>query len=253
MAKAPKTPPTFPTEVSLCEAFLSTVDDRVWTPYAETAGWDILMSRKEDGFQIGIQAKLKLNTDVINQAIEDYHGYWSYTRAGPDCRALLVPSSNGLANICGYLSLVIITVDRKSTYEAKRGGPFRSDPGLPHKAYGDQWPEWAPAKRHPLPAYVPDVAAGASAPLQLTDWKIKAIKIAILLEVNGSVRRSDFAHLRLDHRRWIAGGWVVLKDGVYVADAMPNFKKQHPKVYKQIEADIATWRPAATAEQAALL
>jgi hypothetical protein len=86
----PKQPP-FATEVALCSAFIACVDKRVWCPYPETAGWDILLVRRSDGFQIGIQAKLRLGLDVINQAIES-RGSWHSTAPGPDCRAVLVPS-----------------------------------------------------------------------------------------------------------------------------------------------------------------
>lgn len=60
----------FPTEAALCAAFIAAIDKRAWTPYAETAGWDILLVRKVDGFQIGVQAKLVFNLDVVNQAID---------------------------------------------------------------------------------------------------------------------------------------------------------------------------------------
>jgi hypothetical protein len=46
--------------------------------------------RNADGFQVGIQAKLKFNIDVINQALERY-GTWNVAGEGPDCRAVLVP------------------------------------------------------------------------------------------------------------------------------------------------------------------
>ena len=84
----------FPTEAALCAQFIELIDKRIWTPYAETQGWDILLVRRVDGFQIGIQAKLSLNIDVIAQAIES-SGHWSATAAGPDCRAVLVPEAAG--------------------------------------------------------------------------------------------------------------------------------------------------------------
>jgi hypothetical protein len=57
--------------------------------YPETEGWDILLVRVSDGFQIGIQAKLALNIGVINQCLE--HGQTT-------CEVLTaVPSSFRLA------------------------------------------------------------------------------------------------------------------------------------------------------------
>jgi hypothetical protein len=100
-------------------------------------------------------------------------------------------------------------------------------------------------ERHPLPCYIPDVIAGASSPVQLTQWKIKALKVIALLEIRGSVLRSDFKHLGLDPRRWTAkGGWLNTVAGGYVAGKhTPTFAKQHPTVYAQIKADFSKWAP----------
>jgi hypothetical protein len=251
-----KTPKPFAKEADLCAAFIEALPDS-WTAYPETAGWDILLVRKKDGFQIGIQAKLRLNTDVINQAIDEY-GYWSAADPGPDCRALLVPESKGFARICQYLALVVITPSQPISYGPKATrSRWRFDPSLPevgHYLAGD-WPEWAPATRCKLPAYVPDVIAGASAPTQLTDWKIKALKLAVLLEKNGAVQRTDFKHLQLDHRRWVEGRWLsITPNGGFIAGSnWPDFKRAHPRVYVEIEADFEKWKPNPTPNQKALL
>lgn len=233
----------FPTEVALCAAYLETVDKRVWTPYAETAGWDILLVRKIDGFQIGIQAKLKMGLNVVNQAIAGVTG-WNAGVIGPDCRAVLVPNSAGFSEICKHIGLEIISAYPRMTSTAK----WRFDPDLPDQpgAYcnGGKWSEWAPQRRHELPDYVPDVAAGARAPIQLTEWKIKALKLAIILERNGKVFRSDFKALNLDARRWIDGHWLtVSRDGLVPGAGFPDFKKMHPKVYDKIAADFDKWAP----------
>lgn len=230
----------FESEVALCSAFLGAIDKAKWTPYPETAGWDILLVRNADGFQIGIQAKLRLNIDVINQAIDE-RGHWDAAAAGPDCRALLVPTSSGFERICKYLALVVITVDCPNGF-TKQFRIYPQMPDAPPAYQSDEWPEWAPAKRHKLPEYVPDVPAGASAPVQLTDWKIKAMKLAVMLELRGRVLRADFAYLQLDHRRWIDGQWLTMRDGGFVAGpGMPDFRSQHPKVYEQIAADAPKW------------
>jgi hypothetical protein len=97
-----------------------------------------------------------------------------------------------------------------------------------------------------LPAYVPDVAAGASAPVQLTEWKIDALRLLVLLEKNGRVTRADFKHLAMDHRRWVAPfpGWLKPDGkGGYIAGGLPPFREQHVKVYAEIKADFAKWAP----------
>lgn len=239
----------FATEVDLCARFIEKLPDE-WIAYAETGGWDIVLVRKADGFQIGIEAKLKLNLQVINQAIED-HGYWHSVGQNPDCRAILVPAGEGgFGRIASYIGVTIIYVYPPDEFEhggmRSKRGPFFT-PNLPkigETLYRHEWHEWCPIQRVALPAYIPDVKAGASAPVQLTEWKIAAIKIAITLERRGYVTRSDFKEHRIDHRRWLTPtGWLRVKDGHYIKGSMPDFKKQHPRVYKEIEADADKWMP----------
>ena len=242
-------PKPFATEVELCKRFLSGIP-KEWTAFAETAGWDILLVRNSDGFQIGIQAKLRLNIEVVNQAIEDGRSY-SATRPGPDCRAILVPDcdAGSFSTICGYIGITIIRVYDPGRDHRSYGNGLKFYPYLPSEKQpydsGD-WFECCPVKRHTLPEYVPDVAAGASSPTQLTDWKIRAIKIAVTLEKRGFVTRHDFKAHNIDYRRWIAAdGWLKAVNGRYIAHRMPDFKRQHPVVYEQIAADAEKWMPAA--------
>lgn len=233
---------SFKSEADLCSAFIAAVrsqhrDD--WEVYAETADWDILLVRVKDGFQIGVQAKLAFNIAVINQCLENWY---LPKEIGPDCRGILVPLGKGseFQSICQYLGLTIISLFPASM--------TRFEPKLPtmrHATGNPRWHEWCPLERHPLPGYVPDVVAGASAPVQLTQWKIKALKIIALLEIRGFVLRSDFKHLGLDPRRWTARhGWLATSPDGYIAGKYtPNFAKQHPVVYARIKADLRKWAP----------
>ena len=240
-----KKPKPFATEADLCARFLSAIPEE-WTAYPEWGGWDILLVRKEDGFQVGIEAKLHLNAKVLTQALEEY-GSWHAGSPGPDCRAILVPESeHGYGVIAAYIG---ITVIRVYGVEKRYGRGNVFYPDLPNNLRGhggtsESWHEWLPLKRHKLPDYVPDVVAGAPAPLRLTDWKIKAIKIAITLETRGFVTRADFKHLSIDHRRWLPSGtgWLSIEDGRYVKGPhFPNLRAQHPVVYEQIVADVEKW------------
>lgn len=240
-----KRPPAFPTEAALCTRFIEAIDKRSWTPYAETCGWDILLVRKTDGFQIGVQAKLRCNVDVINQAIE--YGSLHVDQPGPDCRAILVPDSEarGFSRIADYIGFTII---RQRAVPCGYNYSYSPDlPSTDSRWRNDHWHEWAPLQRHDLPEYVPDVTAGAPAPIQLTAWKISAIKIAVTLERRGYVTRADFKAHGIDHRRWLAAGsgWLMNEGGRYVAGSrMPDFKGQHPKVYQQIAAEADKWMPS---------
>lgn len=218
-----------------------------WTAYPETWG-DILLVRS-DGVQIGIEAKLSLNANVISQIAEDA---WSGHQPGPDFRAVLVPfgKAGSLASVCRLIGLTVIQMHAP---EDQTYGMGRFRPALPELAkdywglHSDWWDN-APDARVPVPEYVPDVAAGSAAPVQLTSWKIKAIKIAVLVERRGYVTRADFKALRIDHRLWLAPGsrWLEHGDvrGHYVrGQRFPDFRAQHPVNYEQIAADYERWSP----------
>lgn len=231
--------PRFRTEAELCAAFISTVGTG-WTAYPETGGWDILLVRKEDGCQIGIEAKLRLNAKVMVQAAES--STWAWTD-GPDYRAALVPfgKTGDLGELAPYCRITILR------FSLARGfRPF--DPELPtiKEMYymNDRWFEMMPLRRCVLPEYVPDVVAGVPSPTRLTQWKIRALKIAVLLDRTGYVTRADFKRLQIDIRRWLGEGWLQPSPQGFIAvgELCSRFRLQHPQVWEQIAADPQKWR-----------
>lgn len=227
-----KREPKFKTEADLCAAFIAMAQKDGWVSYAETHSWDILLVGK-DGVQIGIQAKLKFNLQVLSQAVESPYGYWDH--AGPDFRAVLVPECGG-HSLCSALGMTMIFAS----------GPSFC-PSLPSSRYGapSDWHYLNPLRRHELPKYIPDVVAGSSAPIQLTKWKIGALRIAAILELRGFVTRKDFSINSIDHRRFIASdGWLIAgaEAGQFIVKPgnVLDYTKGHPIVYEQVKADIAT-------------
>ena len=227
-----KREPQFKTEADLCTAFNAWARKEGWTPYPETGGWDVLLVAA-DGTQIGVQAKLKFNIKVLAQCLpEHYQGI-----SGPDFRAVLVPELiSEHRQIAGALGLQCI-------YPTHSGRVQDFAPALNTGRHWDGgWHYWNPAKRHPLPAYVPDVPAGASGPVQLTEWKIKALRVCAVLEVRGYVTRADFKHYGMDHRRWTGpGGWLVAHEqpGAWKwKDGATGFGPAHPVVYPQILEEV---------------
>ena len=214
-------------EEDLCGAFIRCLPEG-WTAYPET-GFDILLSRDEDGFQIGVEAKLRLNAKVISQAME-YQSVAHIGEPAPDCRAVLVPESKtgALTEICAALGVTLIRMteniifaddgqpdwlypDKRKYIKARRRfgechtAPFKPElPSLKERySLREEWFERCPERRLVLPEYVPDVQAGSAAPVALTSWKIKAIKIAVTLEKRGYVKRADqtFAMLTSTDKR----------------------------------------------------
>ncbi len=247
----------FASEAELCSVFISQIPD-TWIAYSETGHFDIVLVRKIDGLQIGVEAKQRLTAEVILQAVEEHP---VYNQSGPDFRAALVPygcAPGPLVSLARILGITVITMKSKALYQAitTRYG-FRSkeskfDPALPvpgEYEWRGTWFDCCPMKRVDLPEYIPDVAAGSSAPVKLTEWKIKAIKIWILLERRGFVTRADFNVIRIDHRLWLQWGWIKPGDvrGKYVpGPARADLHKTHPRNYAEIEADFDKWSAGCT-------
>ncbi len=208
-----------------------------WTVYAETCGWDLLLVHA-DGFQVGIEAKLSLNAKVLEQALSGADNYWRAD--GPDYRAVLVPEGKcqlHLTKIAGALGIQILTVT-----PLERG--IIRGMGLPDESWCSRWANWLPAQRCKLPDYVPDVEGGHSAPVMLTEWKIRAIRLMIVLERRGYVTRADMKSLQISPTRWCDSwhGFLARTPAGYVrCNRTPDLKAQHPINWAQIEADIADW------------
>lgn len=220
------------------------IDGQPWTVYAETAGWDLLLQHQL-GYQLGIEAKLRLNAKVIDQALSGTSHYRSTT--GPDYRAVLVPFNkvqHHLRRICDAIGIGILAFD---------GKPHRLPDLLPDETQSwRQWPNWCPSERCRLPDYVPDVAGGAAAPVQLTPWKIKAIKLMIVLDRRGYVTRADMKALEISPTRWTdiwSGLLQRAGDRRFVAGPQtPDFRKEHPRNYPEVEADFDVWASRAGIE-----
>lgn len=236
----------FETEAALCAAFIEAATaNGEWIAYPETFG-DILLVRVSDGAQIGIEAKMVLNTKVILQAMPQSLR-WTYGMDGPDFRAVLVPEhvTFDLKPVCDLLGLTIIRC-RPGQMIGLRSTGARFHPDLPDDKEGDwkhDWHEWGPVNRVKLPDYIPDSTAGTPSPITLTTWKIKAIKMAILLEER-PVTRADFAALQLSPTRWMEPrtGWLTKVGAGWVwAEGHPDFRAQHPRNYDEIRADKAKW------------
>ncbi|MER8394045.1 hypothetical protein NKH10_19335 [Mesorhizobium sp. M1340] len=266
----------FESEAALCAAFIARLP-KDWTAYPETAGFDILLVRGADGAQIGVEAKMTLNPKVLLQAVEGIYSGRGSEGAAPDFRAALVPSGAAgaeLKAVASYLGVVVIVMASEAEREAeekafadKFGLSYRrahtSDkpwftPELPVIGYDwrRQWADHCPAERCKVPAYVPDVVAGASGPSQLSEWKIKAIKICIILERRGFVTIADFKKVGIDRKRWLDMDWLAHSQdrGRYTAGRFAlNLRLAHPVNYGQIEADFDKWKPADTEHRAELI
>lgn len=226
-------------EADLCDAFSRWAKPMGWTAYPETSGWDLLMVRS-DGTQLGIQAKRAFNATLLRQVIPTGSKY--IDKSGPEYRGILLPTwTKDVSDVCRFCGLVYFHPGRAKRHRSEGDGRFDAEfvPVLDP----DKWQVWPADTPVHLPEYVPDVRGGASAPLQLTAWKIAALKICALLEIRGHVCRGDFKTFGIDYRRWVPMEWLVF-DNVnhwYVRGPALAFDKQHPVNYVAVLEDIKKW------------
>ena len=263
--KAAEVKALFPDEASLCDLFIR--DMRAmggWTIYPETAGFDILLVRDATGHQLGIEAKLQLNAKVASQILPSDH--MGYSRdggvPGPDFRAVIVPclteSSEGIAEMLRILGVAVLSPDTR--YLGKMQFTLTRHYGQQDARAFDvsagklmewdlAWHDWNPPKRCELPSIVPDVPAGVPSPIQLTPWKIGALKVLADLELDGFVTAKSVRAHNVDARRFCASdGWLVsLGNGRWGRGNVPAFDQQHPDAYAQVLAEAKSKRQAVAA------
>ena len=221
----------FKAETALCRAFINWLPDQ-WTAYPETAGYDIMLVHDETGHQIGVEAKLRLNAEVIEQAVRDRR---DRSDTGPDFRAVLVPRDVNmrLKSLCRHLGVTVLRQD--STYCCDQMPKFGN------WNWSDDWFDECPTHRMPLPEYIPRVEAGASSPRTLSSWAIRSMKLLIILERRGYVTRADFRALTLSPSSWATSTGYLTRGpvrGRWVAsEYMPDLRGKHPETYAEIEAD----------------
>lgn len=239
-----KRTPLFASESLLCQSFAAACREQGWVPYPETSGWDLLLVKGE--VQIGIEAKLRPTLHLLAQAFEragldEAHGQ---TR-GPQYVGLLVPEHDfELAMLARGLGFGEIYPDVRQYYDERP--PFITwpdlDQGIRHwQPMHFEKPAW-------LPPVVPTVAAGVPLPIQLTEWKVRALRLLALLEVRGWVTIADLRHFGMAPSRWyhrwlepgeVKGRWVR-RPGVVLA------QDQHPEAFAAMvekarrEAEAAT-------------
>lgn len=216
------------TECELCDDFTAGARALGWTVYPETAGFDLLLSGP-GGVQIGVEAKLRPNLAVVAQLCR----HAAAARWGaPDYLCALIGRSTGdFGTVIGRLGFELVDggAVEKARYHDEWAAEWFRRHGRSYLASADAegfenpWaavrPEYVAdwrrfsdgSNRCALPDFVPNLRAGVPSPLQLTPWKMKAIRLCAVLRERGWVTTADFKALELDPTRWTRGArsWLV--------------------------------------------
>ncbi len=234
-------PKRFALESDMCAAFIAWAakEHPAVRCYAEWAGWDILLVYPE-GWQLGIQAKLRLNAEVILQAAPDCR--WGAPTTGPDFRGVLVPETNPLSGLAHRLGLVVfesrLPAYRETAPRFSPGLDIPSDAGRPTEW---DWLDWNPAKRHELPPTATDAVAGSPCPVTLTPWKLGALSVLAELAVRGTITTKRMRELGINPSRWTTCRWLEPTEtrGVWTrGERCPTFDKEHPTAYAHALSEV---------------
>lgn len=246
----------FRTEADLCAAYADEARAAGWVVYPETAGFDMLMVRPEGdahaGVQIGVEAKLTLNAKVAAQILDSVPFEEKWER-GPDYRVALVGSIGGAAGIATLLQRCGVVVvaphagaHEGSTYSYSHLWPTDNAARPSRWQLGGDarcaWFDWNPKQRCELPEFVPTVAAGVPAPLQLSRWKIGALRVVAHLQIHGSISPAEIKQYGCDPSRWCRGPvrWLdpAARGRFARGGTLPRFEDQHPDVYAIVLAEL---------------
>jgi hypothetical protein len=182
----------FGSERTLCDVLRDAARKAGWTFYPETGGWDALLVL-EDETQIGVQAKLRANVDVLAQAIVPAR------QVGPDVHVVLVPScSRAFRDVAETLGIGVLIGDVLRGEHARVAG----DP-----SYLERVISKAPRTTHLpgrcwLPPFVPDGPAGVPAPRAVSQWRVAAARLCAELRKGYEPTNEEIRKLGMSPSTW---------------------------------------------------
>lgn len=236
----------FPTESALCDEFAALARVFGYRVFPECSGWDLLLVDSSTGLQIGVQAKLKANPEVLLQAIRSTNGI----KRGPDVHAVLVADNFHSASWCSIARELRLLVIAGTDWVYWK--PMLRHYGDPRNARPVEFPiremieladRWEHSEREWTPDFeVHGMSGGASGPRQLTPWKIAAVKLCRTLRTRGYLTRGDFVRAHISIQRWVYAPkpWLRSerhgKQFRYVATGHPLPDELYPEVAAALAA-----------------
>lgn len=219
-------------ESALCDVLAERARVEGFRVVPECSGWDLILVAPETEEQIGVQAKLRPNLEVLGQAIVGPR------RRSPDVIAVLVP------NVVRHFDTVAAEL---------RIGVFT--PRSLRVGLGPLWMLGSGPRRDVsagrcwVPPVGIDVAipAGVPSPRTISPWKIAAARLCLRLRAGETLTRADFASAGVRVDNWIRAGQVVRVEGArgrYAiggpdAGGLPLPDESMPEVVEAVRRSLA--------------
>lgn len=143
--------------------FRDLADRERWEFYPENQAWDFLMQDKLTGTQIGFQAKLKINSNVVEQCLSLLS---KGTIQGPNFGAVLIPFSE--TQIKSFDKFKKRCLAKKLLIFTERDSLQLLSPNWEWARFRFKEPVW-------IPPFVPDLPAGVKSPRSVTPFKVGVV------------------------------------------------------------------------------
>jgi hypothetical protein len=195
-------------EADLCREFRTWAEQKGWIVHPEVSGWDMVMLRSgpatelalakyQPNDQVGIQAKLVGNLQVLYQATTPLK-----PAAAPAFRLVLVRRcSDEFLSIAYDLNLIVVVREHQAKVFGRKKAWTRFLNDF-RWFYPRQGANRRDSVQLTLPPIVTDLPAGGPAPRQLTPWRVKALRLCALLHKRGYLTAPDFKTAKVDMRIW---------------------------------------------------
>jgi hypothetical protein len=240
-------------EQALCYDFIEQAIAAGWRvlPEYPNSRFDMLLVAEEGcstagvlaGTQVGVQAKMKLNVEVLGQLFNaTRHTHYP----GPDYVVALVPgksrtdSEHTLEEALRKLGYGFFYMyDHFDGHEHPQWN--RKHSNLDHMLGFGKHTEFK--KRLKMPEVHFWTEPGIASPSSVSTWKIRAIKFCIELDRIGGMTYKDFSTHRMTISTWKNAGWVIAapeKSGraqLYILnpDSKERPDRRHPELRKELE------------------
>ncbi len=234
----------YESENALCMAMVEYALAEGWRVFPETSQCDLLLVATDKvraggvkpGDQVGIQAKLRDNLEVLHQAMPRAHA-----SVGPDYHAVLVVKArHHFVEVANSLSIVVLqgTRVRGNKLVADVRGSLSGLPLQKKQYYSDRL--WHPEREIWTPP-------GVKSPGSISPWKESAVRLCLESLKRGYLTSQHFrqSKIKMDMRRWVENKWVIdtgEKQGrlhKYVINEKGNPPHlMYPEAAKQIAKDV---------------
>lgn len=189
-------------EADLCREFSAHAENLGWEVHPEVSGWDLLLQATDavrcsgiaPGDQIGVQAKVRPNLEVIAQTLR----YSSYV-SGPHYRAILVPE---LVKASRYTFPPIAHELRCLLFHKNKWKGWANvllEVPIHYRLHFDStcW----------VPPYDNVQGGGHASPTTVSDWKIRAVTFCIQYQ-SKTFTAADLRYRNLAYSTFKSAGWL---------------------------------------------